>query len=172
MTKDNHLLDKLELHGIPPAPRGVPQIDVTFELDVNGILHVAAVDKATGRSVKITIANDKGRLSADEIERIIEEAEKFAAENMKIKFRNGLETYLHNLKNMLNDEEKCLSGQIEVAEKNKIIHVVDQCFDWLVENSDAEAQDEVEKVANKAMKNVVSVCAPSVSAAVMEMEID
>lgn len=93
MTKDNNVLGKFELTGIPPAPRGVPQIEVAFELDANGILKVSAADKGTGKSESITIKNDKGRLSQEEIDRMVEEAEKFAEEDKlqkeKIDARNG-----------------------------------------------------------------------------------
>ena len=81
MTKDNNLLGKFELSGIPPAPRGVPQIEVTFDIDANGILNVSAQDKSTGKQNKITITNDKGRLSKDEIERMVQEAEKYRGED-------------------------------------------------------------------------------------------
>merc|ERR1740133_547886 len=97
MTKDNHMLGKFELSGIPPAPRGVPQIDVTFEIDANGILQVGAEDKGTGKAEKITITAEKGRLSDEEIERMVQEAEEFAEEDKKMKDRvdkrNGLEEY-------------------------------------------------------------------------------
>merc|ERR1711904_225415 len=97
MTKDNHLLGKFELGGIPPAPRGVPQIEVSFEIDANGILNVGAEDKGTGQSEKITITNDKGRLSQEEIERMVSEAEEFAEEDKKVRekieARNALEDY-------------------------------------------------------------------------------
>merc|ERR1711943_163921 len=106
--KDNHILGKFELTGIPPAPRGVPQIDVTFEVDANGILQVSAEDKGTGKSEKITITSDKGRLSDEEIERMVREAEEFAEEDKAIKeridARNGLEGYAYNMKNTLSDE--------------------------------------------------------------------
>merc|ERR1712127_296441 len=109
MTKDNHLLGKFELTGIPPAPRGVPQIEVSFEVDANGILQVSAEDKGTGKAEKITITAEKGRLSEEDIERMVEEAEKFAEEDKKVKeridARNGLESYLYNLKNTLEDDE-------------------------------------------------------------------
>merc|ERR1712046_473972 len=85
MTKDNHILGKFELTGIPPAPRGQPQIEVTFEVDANGILNVAAEDKGTGKSEKITITNDKGRLTEEQIEKMIKEAEQFAEEDKKVK---------------------------------------------------------------------------------------
>merc|ERR1712139_571859 len=110
MTKDNHQLGKFELSGIPPAPRGVPQIEVTFEIDANGILQVSAEDKGTGKAEKITITAEKGRLSEDEIERMVQEAEQYAEEDRNVKeridARNGLESYVYNLKNQLEDDEK------------------------------------------------------------------
>ena len=109
MTKDCHLLGKFNLEGIPPAPRGVPQIEVTFDIDANGILNVSACDKATGKHEKITITNEKGRLSKDDIETMVQEAEKFKDEDNKIKARieakNGLENYCFQMKNTLNDEK-------------------------------------------------------------------
>merc|ERR1711934_1043769 len=117
MTKDNVLLGKFELEGIPPAPRGQPQIEVTFEIDANGIVNVNAEDKGTGKSEKITITSDKGRLSEEEIERMVKEAEEFADEDALVKkridARNGLEGYAYNLKNTLSDEEKGLKDKIE-----------------------------------------------------------
>merc|ERR1712231_3415 len=110
MTKDNHLLGKFELTGIPPAPRGVPQIEVSFEIDANGILQVSAEDKGTGNKEKITITNDQNRLTPEDIERMIQDAEKFADEDKKLKerveARNELESYVYSLKNQLNDKEK------------------------------------------------------------------
>ena len=112
MTKDNHILGKFELTGIPPAPRGVPQIEVSFEVDANGILQVSAEDKGTGKAEKITITAEKGRLSEDEIERMVKEAEEFADEDKKVKdridFRNGLESYVYNLKNQLDEVSTAL----------------------------------------------------------------
>ena len=122
-TKDNNLLGKFELSGIPPAPRGVPQIEVSFELDANGILKVNAADKGTGKSESITITNDKGRLSADEIERMVAEAEKYAEEDKeirkKIESRNGLENYAFSLKNQVNDESG-LGGKIDEEDKDSV----------------------------------------------------
>merc|ERR1712086_524976 len=135
MTKDNHLLGKFDLTGIPPAPRGVPQIEVTFEVDANGILQVAAEDKGTGKAEKITITAEKGRLSDEEIERMIKEAEDYAEEDKKIKeridSRNGLESYLYNLKNTLDDDEKADSIS---AEDKKELQDVDETLDWMEEN--------------------------------------
>merc|ERR1719357_767144 len=109
MTRDNHLLGKFDLTGIPPAPRGVPQIEVTFDIDANGILNVSASDKSTGKVNKITITNDKDRLSKEEIERMVNDAEKFKAEDDKQKERisskNGLESYCFNMKSTLEDEK-------------------------------------------------------------------
>merc|ERR1711966_548710 len=110
MTKDNHLLGKFDLQNIPPAPRGVPQIEVTFEIDVNGILRVSAEDKGTGSKESITITNDQNRLTPEDIERMVQDAEKFADEDAKIKekveARNDIEGYLYGLKNQVADEEK------------------------------------------------------------------
>merc|ERR1712158_294373 len=109
MTKDNHNLGKFDLTGIPPAPRGVPQIEVTFDIDANGILNVSAADKSTGKQNKITITNDKGRLSKEEIERMVNDAEEFKAEDEKQKERisakNNLESYCFNMKSTLDDEK-------------------------------------------------------------------
>merc|ERR1712216_1005307 len=121
MTKDNHLLGKFELTGIPPAPRGGPQIEGTFEIDANGILQVGAEDKGTGKAEKITITAEKGRLSDEEIERMVREAEEFAEEDKKVKERvdkrNALESYAYGLRNSLNDEEKGIADKIEEEDK-------------------------------------------------------
>jgi len=164
MTKDNHQLGKFELTGIPPAPRGVPQIEVSFEIDANGILQVSAADKGTGKAEKITITADKGRLSEEEIERMVREAEEFAEEDKKVQgrinARNGLESFLYNLKNTLNDEEKGISEKIEAAEKDELMTMIDESLDWLEENPEADAdeytakQKEVEQVANPIMRKV------------------
>ena len=123
MTKDNNNLGKFELTNIPAAPRGVPQIEVSFELDANGILKVSAADKGTGKSESITITNDKGRLSTEEIERMVAEAEKYAEEDKatreRIEARNGLENYAFSLKNQANDEEG-LGGKIDEDDKETV----------------------------------------------------
>lgn len=123
LTKDNNLLGKFELTGIPPAPRGVPQIEVVFDLDANGILKVSAHDKGTGKAESITITNDKGRLSQEEIDRMVAEAEKFAEEDRaikaKIEARNGLENYAFSLKNQVNDENG-LGGKIDDDDKQTV----------------------------------------------------
>merc|ERR1711866_11793 len=110
LTKDNHALGKFELNGIPPAPRGQPQIEVSFEIDSNGILNVAAQDKATSKKEQITITNDKGRLTQEEIDRMVKEAEEFAEEDKKAKEqidgRNNLDSYIHSMKNTIEDPDK------------------------------------------------------------------
>merc|ERR1712139_492543 len=164
MTKDNHQLGKFELTGIPPAPRGVPQIEVSFEIDANGILQVSAVDKGTGKQEKITITADKGRLSQEEIERMVKEAEEFAEEDKKVQekinAKNSLESYLYRMKNDLDDDEKGIALKIEPAEKNELISLIDETLDWLEENPEAEAEEfsekqkEVEQVVNPIMRKI------------------
>ncbi|CAL3969532.1 hypothetical protein PZA11_005947 [Diplocarpon coronariae] len=145
MTKDNNNLGKFELTGIPAAPRGVPQIEVSFELDANGILKVSASDKGTGKSESITITNDKGRLTQEEIDRMVQEAEKYADEDKatkeRIEARNGLENYAFSLKNQVNDEEG-LGGKIEEEEKETLLEAIKETTDWLEENgATANAED-------------------------------
>jgi heat shock protein 5 len=164
MTKDNHLLGKFELTGIPPAPRGVPQIEVTFEIDANGILQVSAEDKGTGKAEKITITAEKGRLSEEDIERMVKEAEEFADEDAKVKDRidgrNGLEGYLYNVKNSIEDEEKGVGGKISAEDKDTVSEAVKEALEWLDDNQEAEKEDyeekqkEVEKIVNPIMQNV------------------
>merc|ERR1712107_563553 len=139
MTKDNHLLGKFDLTNIPPAPRGVPQIEVTFEIDANGILQVSAEDKGTGNKEKITITNDQNRLTPEDIERMINDAEKFADEDAKLKgrveARNELESYAYSLKNQIGDKEK-LGGKLSDEEKEKIEEIVNEKISWLEENQE------------------------------------
>jgi len=154
-TADNNLLGKFELSGIPPAPRGVPQIEVTFDLNADGILNVSAVDKSTGKSQHITITNDKGRLSKDEIERMVNEAEKYAAEDEAaretINARNGLENYVYSLRNSIEDEK--FKDKLESDDKTKIEEIVKEAIQWLDKNHEATKEEyeakqkEVEKVA-------------------------
>merc|ERR1711862_85128 len=163
-TKDNHLLGKFELTGIPPAPRGVPQIEVTFEVDANGILQVAAEDKGTGKKEQITITAEKGRLSEEEIERMVKEAEEHAEEDKKVKeridARNGLESYLYNLKNTLEDDEKGLAASLSAEDKKELTDTIDETLDWMDENPEADKEDydekqkEVEQIANPIMRNL------------------
>jgi len=148
MTKHNVLLGKFELNGLPPAPRGVPQIEVTFEIDANGILNVQAQDKGTGKSEKITITADKGRLSQDEIARMVKEAEEYADEDKKQKetvdAKNALEGYAYNLKNQINDEKK-LGGKISAEDKETIEKAVDEAIKWIDSNHDATKEQFEEK---------------------------
>ena len=166
MTKDNHQLGKFELTAIPPAPRGVPQIEVSFEVDANGILQVSAEDKGTGKAEKITITAEKGRLSEEEIERMVREAEEFAEEDKAVKeridSRNGLESYIYNLKNTLEDDEKGLADNISAEDKKELQDMIDETLDWMDENPEADKEDydgklkEIEAVSNPIMRNVYS----------------
>ncbi|GAB1193158.1 heat shock protein 70 family [Aspergillus pseudonomiae] len=153
-TKDNNLLGKFELTGIPPAPRGVPQIEVTFDVDANGIMNVSAVEKGTGKTNKITITNDKGRLSKEEIERMLADAEKFKAEDeaeaSRIQAKNGLESYAYSLKNTINEGKLTISD----SDKETVTAKVDEIIGWLDNNQTAtkeeyeSQQKELEGVAN------------------------
>jgi heat shock protein 5 len=142
MTKDNHKLGQFDLKGIPPAPRGTPQIEVTFEVDANGILNVAAEDKGTGKKEKITITAEKGRLSQEEIERMVKEAEEFAEQDKavksKIDARNQLETFLYNAKSTVEDKAK---DKISADDKKKVLDAVKEAQEWVEENPDAEADE-------------------------------
>merc|ERR1712147_260321 len=156
MTKDNHQLGKFDLTNSPPAPRGVPQIEVTFEIDANGILVVSAEDKGTGSKEKITITNDQNRLTPEDIEKMINDAEKFADEDAKLKgkveARNELESYAYSLKNQLSDKEK-LGGKLSDEETAKIEEVINEKIAWLEENQDASAEDL--KAQKKEMEDIV-----------------
>lgn len=152
MTKDNNLLGKFDLTGIPPAPRGVPQIEVSFNLDANGILKVSAGDKGTGKSESITITNDKGRLSQEEIDRMIAEAQEFAEEDKaastKITARNGLENYAFSLKNQANDDEG-LGGKIDEDDKETLLEAVKEATEWLEENAQTATTEDFEEQKEK-----------------------
>jgi len=162
MTKDNNLLGKFHLDGIPPAPRGVPQVEVTFDIDANGILNVSAQDKSTGKSNQITITNEKGRLSQAEIDRMVQEAEKYRAEDeqmkVKIEAKNGLENYCFTMRNTLSEEK--LQDKFEAGDKEKIEAAVQEALDWLDKNQMAEKdefeakQKELEGVVNPIMMKV------------------
>jgi heat shock protein 5 len=148
MTKDNRLLGKFELGNIPPSPRGVPQIEVTFEIDVNGILHVSAEDKGTGNKNQITITNDKERLSKEDIERMVKEAEAAADEDKKFKdrveSRNQLENYVYSIRNAINDEDK-LGKVITTDDKETIESLVKSTVEWLESNTSATKEENDEK---------------------------
>jgi len=149
MTKDNHLLGKFELTGIPPAARGVPQIEVTFEIDVNGILSVRATDKGSDKSEQITITSEKGRLSEEEIQRMVQEAEEFEEEDKKsrekVEAKNSLENYVYSIRNTLNDDSKGLKDKIEEEDKQTIENAVKETIEWLDEHLGADKEEYDEK---------------------------
>ncbi len=157
MTKDNHLLGKFDLNGIPPAPRGVPQIEVTFEIDVNGILRVTAEDKGTGNKEKITITNDQNRLSPEDIERMVNDAEKFAEDDKKVKekveSRNELESYAYSLKNQVNDKDK-LGSKLSAEDKDTVTKAIDKAISWLDTHQDASIEEY--KETKKSLEDVVT----------------
>jgi heat shock protein 5 len=142
MTKDNHLLGTFELSGIPPAPRGTPQIEVTFEIDVNGILTVTASEKASGNTEQVTITAEKGRLSDEEIQRMLKEAEEMAEQDKaakeRVQARNELENLVYSVRNQLNDEEKGLKGKLDEDDVETIETAVKDVVSWLDENIQAE----------------------------------
>lgn len=157
MTKDNNLLGKFELSGIPPAPRGVPQIEVTFDIDANGILNVSAVEKGTGKESKITISNDKGRLSKDDIERMVAEAEKYKKEDEdqkeRITSKNSLESYAFQVKSTVEDEK--LVGKFTAEEKKSVTDKCSEVVSWLDKNQTASKEE-----FDDQMKELENVCKP------------
>lgn len=160
MTADNNLLGKFELSNLPPAPRGVPQIEVTFDIDANGILNVSATDKSTGKENKITITNDKGRLSKDDIERMVQEAEKFKAQDEaqknKVQAKNTLESYAFNMKQTAEDDK--VKDKISEEDKKTILEKCNEVIAWLDSNQTAE-QEEYEQQ----QKDLEKICAPIVT---------
>ncbi len=159
-TRDNNLLGKFELSGIPPAPRGVPQITVCFDIDANGILNVSAEDKTTGQKNKITITNDKGRLSKDDIEKMVQDAEKYKSEDedhkKKIESKNGLENYAYNMRNTIKDDK--IASNLDPADKKKIEDAVEAAIQWLDQNQLAESDEFDDK-----MKELESICNPIIA---------
>jgi len=161
MTKDNHLLGNFDLTSIPPAPRGVPQIEVTFEIDVNGILKVTAEDKGTGNKNNIVIQADSNRLKSEEIERMIQDAEKFAEEDKKtaekVNARNEFESYVYSLKTQINDKEK-LGGKLSESDKETVEEAVKEGIEWLEKNTEAEAEEykDQKKVIEDAVNPIIS----------------
>merc|ERR1719350_1668240 len=163
MTKDNHQLGKFELGGIPPAPRGQPQIEVTFEIDSNGILNVGAEDKGTGSKEKITITNDKGRLSEEQIEKMVKEAEEFAEEDKKTKekidAKNAFDGYLHGLKSAVEGGDgKGLADKMDEEDKEKVKEALEDGESWINANSEADAEEIKDK-----HKEIEQICAPIIS---------
>ncbi|KAI3403735.1 KAR2 [Candida oxycetoniae] len=154
MAKDNNKLGKFELTGIPPAPRGVPQIEVTFSLDANGILKVEASDKGTGKSKSITITNEKGRLSKDDIDRMVEEAEKYAQQDQelkeKIEARNSLENYAHLLKGQLNDKSDTgLGSKLDEDDRETLDDAIKETLEFIEDNFDTATAEEFEDQKQK-----------------------
>jgi L1 cell adhesion molecule like protein len=159
-TRDNRLLGKFELSGIPPAPRGVPQIEVTFDLDANGILNVTAVDKGSGRQRNIQIKNESGRLSKEEIEAMVADAEKYKEEDRKHSERVGaksaLEQYAFSMKNTLSDEK--FKDKLEKSDKEKIEKAVKDSIDWVAENEQAEKEE-----FEKKREELEEICRPIIT---------
>jgi len=161
LTKDNHNLGKFDMTGIPPAPKGVPQIEVTFEIDENSILTVSASDKGTGKKETITITNDKGRLTKEEIERMIADSDKFADEDKAIKekidAKNSFENYIYQMKTTIEDKDK-LAEKLSDEDKSTIKDALTDAQDWFNANVDAEKDDFEDK-----LKELQSTCDPIIS---------
>ena len=159
LTKDNHSLAKFDLSGIPPAPRGQPQIEVTFDVDENSILTVSAVEKATGKSEKIVVTNDSGRLSKEEIERMLKEAKEFEEQDKitkeRIDAKNSFENYIYSMKNTVEDKEKGLGAKLTDDEKETITNALKEAQDWLNANQEAE-KDEYDTH----LKDLQKICDP------------
>lgn len=155
MTRDNHKLGNFDLTGIPPAPRGVPQIDVEFDLDANCILNVSAVDKSTGRSNKVTITNDKGRLTKAEIDRMVSDAEKYREEDEnqkeRVQSKNQLEHYVYGVRSAVEEEK----GKLEPSEKTEALNACEEALKWLDLNAEAEKSEYESK-----LKMVQDTCSP------------
>merc|ERR1719367_857586 len=162
MVKDNHQLGKFDLTGIPPAARGVPQIEVTIEIDENSILTVTGVEKGVGKSETISITNDKGRLTQEEIEQMIADAEKFADEDKAIKERvdakHALQNYIYTMRNTIEDKDK-LAEKLGEDDKQAISGAIGEAEDWLMQNEgDAEKDDFSER-----LKEAQRVCDPIIA---------
>ena len=159
LTKDNHSLAKFDLSGIPPAPRGQPQIEVTFDVDENSILTVSAVEKATGKSEKIVVTNDSGRLSKEEIERMLREAKEFEEQDKitkeRIDAKNSFENYIYSMKNTVEDKEKGIGAKLTEDEKETISNALKEAQDWLNANQEAE-KDEYDSH----LKDLQKICDP------------
>jgi len=168
MTKDNHLLGSFDLTGIPPAARGVPQIEVSFQVDANGILQVSAKDKGTAKENSITITNNDNRLTPEEIDAMLKEAEKFAEEDKLVKERteakNGLENYAYSLKKQLGDNEQ-LGEKVSEDDKEAILKVVEEKIEWLSENDEASSEE-----YNKAKKEIEEVAQPIIAKLYQEQQ--
>lgn len=162
LVKDNHLLGKFDLTGIPPAPRGQPQIEVTFDVDQNSILTVTAVEKGTGKSEKIVVTNDTGRLSTEEIEKMINEAKQYEEQDKlikeKIDAKNSLENYMYSMKNTVEDKDKGVGDKLSENEKETIKEALKEHQDWLQANPEAEKDD-----YETHLKDLQKVCDPIIA---------
>lgn len=161
LCKDNHQLGKFDLNGIPPAPRGVPQIDVTFEIDENSILTVSAHEKGTDKKETISITNDKGRLTKEEIEKMVADAEKFAESDKvikdKIDAKHQLENYIYQMRNTIEDKDK-LANKIDEEDKEKITDALAEAQEWINSNDDAEKED-----LESHLKDLQAICDPIIA---------
>lgn len=167
MIKDNNLLGKFDLGGIPPAARGVPQIEVTFEIDENSILTVTGLEKGVGKAETISITNDMGRLSKEEIERMIRDAEIFEEEDRKIKERvdakHALQSYIYNMRNTIEDKDK-LADKLSEADKDSIREAIEAASNWLQESESQYESDVYEREDYEArMKEMQSICDPIIA---------
>jgi L1 cell adhesion molecule like protein len=160
LTKDNHLLGNFKLDGIPPAPRGIPQIEVTFETDANGIMNVSAADKSTGRRNQVTITNDTGRLSKSDIEKMVNEAEKYKDQDeqmkKKIEAKNQLENYCYSVRSSLKDEK--LRDKFSEDEKQKLESACEEALKWMESHSEADSEE-----FNKKQKDIEEIFNPIIS---------
>jgi len=143
MTRDNNLLGKFELSGIPPMPRGKPQVEVTYDIDANGILQVNALDKTTGKSNKITITNDKGRLSQEQIDKMVKDAEKFKGEDetqrQRVEAKNHLENYAYSLRNSI--QEEAVAAKLSEDDKKQLNEILDSTLSWLDTHQSATKEE-------------------------------
>jgi len=168
LVKDNHFLGKFDLKGIPPAPRGVPKIEVTFNVNADGILEVTAKDRGNDKTESITINNDNNRLTPEDVERMLAEAEKWAEEDKlqkeKIDARNELEQYSYSLKRQVEDKEQ-LGGKISEEDKEKILEIVDNKLSWLKENEEASAEE-----MKSAKKDIEDIAQPIIASLYQNQE--
>lgn len=179
MTKDNRLLGKFELSGIPPAPRGVPQIEVSFDVDENSILQVSAIDKSSGKKEEITITNDKGRLTEQQIKKMVDEAAQFEQEDRKVRERveakNSLESIAYSLRNQINDKQK-LGGKLEESDKNAIEQAVKEAISFVDQNPNADreeyeaAREKLQSVTNPIIQKVYESAGGSADATAEPMD--
>ena len=162
LAKDNHKLGQFDLTNIPPAARGIPQIEITFEIDANSILTVTGVEKGTGNEKIISITNDSGRLSKEEIDRMVADSEKFAEEDRiikeKIDAKHALQHYVYHMRNTIEDKDRGLGDKLDDSDKNTIADALTEAEDWLNQNNDAE-KDEFEEQ----LKELQRICDPIIA---------